>query len=54
MNEIEIIIKSIKDFFSSPMLKIALIPLIVDHDKQCSEKGHPDPGFLKKPQISKE
>ena len=25
-----------------------------DHDKQCSEKGHPDPGFLKKPQISKE
>ena len=29
MNEIEIIIKSIRDFFSSPMLKIALIPLIV-------------------------
>ena len=25
-----------------------------DRDKQCSEKGHPDPGFLKKPQISKE
>ena len=29
MNEIEIIIKSIKDFFTSSMLKIALIPLIV-------------------------
>ena len=29
MNEIEIIIKSIKDFFTSPMLKIALVPLIV-------------------------
>ena len=29
MNEIEIILKSIKDFFTSSMLKIALIPLIV-------------------------
>ena len=29
MNEIEIIIKSIRDFFTSSMLKIALIPLIV-------------------------
>lgn len=29
MNEIEIIIKSIKDFFTSSMLKIALVPLIV-------------------------
>jgi len=29
MNEAEIIIKSIKDFFSSKMLKIALIPLIL-------------------------
>lgn len=29
MNEIEIILKSVKDFFSSPMLKIALVPLIV-------------------------
>jgi len=29
MNEIEIIIKSIKDFFSNSMLKIALIPLLV-------------------------
>jgi len=29
MNELEIIIKSIKDFFSSKMLKIALIPLIL-------------------------
>jgi hypothetical protein len=30
MNEIEIIIKSIRDFFSSSkMLKIALIPLII-------------------------
>jgi hypothetical protein len=28
MNEIEIIIKSIRDFFTSSMLKIALIPLI--------------------------
>ena len=29
MNEIEIILKSIKDFFTSSMLKIALVPLIV-------------------------
>ena len=29
MNEIEIIFKSIKDFFSGSMLKIALIPLII-------------------------
>lgn len=29
MNEIEIILKSVKDFFTSSMLKIALIPLIV-------------------------
>ncbi|RBQ29840.1 EI24 domain-containing protein [Aliarcobacter vitoriensis] len=29
MNEAEIILKSVKDFFSSKMLKIALIPLIV-------------------------
>ncbi|MCT7912229.1 EI24 domain-containing protein [Arcobacter lacus] len=29
MNEIEIILKSIKDFFTSPMLKIAIVPLIV-------------------------
>jgi len=29
MNELDIIIKSIKDFFSSKMLKIALIPLIL-------------------------
>ena len=29
MNEIEIILKSVKDFFSSSMLKIALVPLIV-------------------------
>ena len=29
MNEVEIILKSVKDFFSSSMLKIALIPLII-------------------------
>ena len=29
MNEIEIILKSVRDFFSSPMLKIALVPLII-------------------------
>lgn len=29
MNEIEIIFKSVKDFFSSSMLKIALIPLLL-------------------------
>ena len=29
MNEVEVIVKSIKDFFTSEMLKIALIPLIV-------------------------
>lgn len=29
MNEIEIILKSVKDFFTSSMLRIALIPLIV-------------------------
>ena len=29
MNEIEIILKSIKDFFTSSMLRIALIPLII-------------------------
>ncbi|MCT7611295.1 EI24 domain-containing protein [Aliarcobacter butzleri] len=29
MNEVEVIFKSIKDFFSSPMLKIAIVPLIV-------------------------
>ena len=29
MNEVEIIFKSVKDFFSSSMLKIALIPLII-------------------------
>jgi hypothetical protein len=29
MNEVEIIIKSVKDFFTSSMLKIALVPLIV-------------------------
>lgn len=29
MNEIEVILKSVRDFFTSPMLKIALIPLIV-------------------------
>jgi len=29
MNEVDIIVKSIKDFFSSKMLKIALIPLIL-------------------------
>ena len=29
MNEIELISRSIKDFFSSPMLKIALVPLIL-------------------------
>ena len=29
MNEIEILIKSLKDFFTSQMLKIALVPLIV-------------------------
>lgn len=29
MNEIEIILKSIKDFFTSSVLKIALVPLIV-------------------------
>ena len=29
MNEIEIIFRSIKDFFSSSMLKIALVPLII-------------------------
>jgi len=29
MNEVDIIIKSVKDFFSSKMLKIALIPLIL-------------------------
>lgn len=29
MNEVEIILKSIKDFFTSSMLKIALVPLIV-------------------------
>lgn len=29
MNEIEIILKSVKDFFTSSMLKIALVPLIV-------------------------
>ena len=29
MNEVEIILKSVKDFFSSSMLKIALVPLII-------------------------
>ena len=29
MNEVEIILKSVKDFFTSSMLKIALVPLIV-------------------------
>jgi hypothetical protein len=29
MNEIEIILKSLKDFFTSSMLKLALVPLIV-------------------------
>ena len=29
MNEVEIIFKSVKDFFSSSMLKIALVPLII-------------------------
>ena len=29
MNEIEVIFKSIKDFFTSSMLKIALIPLFI-------------------------
>jgi len=29
MNEVDIIVKSIKDFFSSKMLKVALIPLIL-------------------------
>lgn len=29
MNEIEIILKSVKDFFTSSMLKIALVPLII-------------------------
>ena len=29
MNEIEMIFKSIKDFFTSSMLRIALVPLII-------------------------
>lgn len=29
MNEVEVIFRSIKDFFTTPMLKIAIIPLIV-------------------------
>ena len=29
MNEIEVIFKSIKDFFTSSMLRIALVPLII-------------------------
>ena len=29
MNEIEIILKSVRDFFTSSMLKIALIPLMI-------------------------